>query len=177
MVTFKSKTEPWGGTHLKSLFTDAIVEIHLNVPCSSWDLGWPLAGGHGFSVTVRTTEMSGDKALLSPLQETCTKRVEKFHQHQISRAFIWMNAEVQEWLDRDQHLQGKEILNKLQQLYVFLPLSPITRLWFHPSFFKPPYWGLRHKIIFAMCESNMAQFLFLVLLILIFITLIILIFI
>lgn len=57
------------------------------------------------------------------------------------------------------------------------PISPITRLWFHPSFFKPPYWGLRHKIIFAMCESNMAQFSFLVLLILIFITLIILIFI
>lgn len=110
--------------HTKSLFTDAIVEIHLNVPWSSWDLGWPLAAGHGFSVTVRTTEMSGDKALLSPLQETCTKRVEKFHQHQISRAFIWMNAEFQEWLDWDQHLQGKEILDKLQQMTVFLPHKP-----------------------------------------------------
>lgn len=89
-----------------------------------------------------------------------------------SQREIWINAEFQEWLDWDQHLQGKEMLYKLQQICVFF-----VRLWFHPSFFKPHYWRLRHEFIFAMCKSNLAQFSYLVLLILLFITLIILIFI
>lgn len=37
---------------------------------------------------------------------------------------IWMNAELQEWLGGVQHLQGKEILHKSQQMCAFLPYQP-----------------------------------------------------
>lgn len=86
---------------LKSLFTEGSVEIHLNVPCSSWDWGWPLAAGHGFSVTVRTTEVSRDKALLSLHQGTCTKRVKKFPLKHTLHLSVWVTL-----CPHPVHLQG-----------------------------------------------------------------------
>ena len=38
-----------------------------------------------------------------------------------SQRKIWMNAEFEEWLDWDQHLQRKQILYKSQQKRIFLP--------------------------------------------------------
>lgn len=167
---------------LKALFIDDVVEINLNVSCR-WDWEWPLAASHGFSVTGRTTEVSGDKALPPPrdlqaeggkvlkhtlrcsvwvtlcphqvhLQGTQNVPPEEMGKEALRKVLlllllrllntisaaqtgcrfwqsqreIWMNAEFQEWLDWDQHLQGKEILYKLQQMCVFF-----VRLWFHPS--------------------------------------------
>lgn len=37
-------------------------------------------------------------------------------------------------------------INTSHNRYVYsYPSNPVTRLWFHLCFFKPHYWGLRHK--------------------------------